>query len=89
MRKILSHAATLKVIGEPDRKSVYNWVREGLFPEPVQIGPNKKGWYEDEVAKWVDERPRGFMPMRPELKAAADRKAAARSEGEASNHGSA
>ena len=86
MRKILSHETTRKAAGGPDRKSLYNWVQKGLFPEPVQIGPNKIGWYEDEVAEWIENRPRGFMPWRAELKEAADRKAAKRSEvGEASN----
>ena len=68
MRKIMSHTDTLTAIGSPNRKSVYNWVRKGVFPEPVQVGPNKIGWYEDEVAAWLDSRPRGFMQVRPELK---------------------
>jgi prophage regulatory protein len=78
MRKILSPTTTRATVGEPDRKTIYNWVRKGLFPEPVQIGPNKIGWYEDEIQKWLESRPRGFMPVRPELKKAADRKAADR-----------
>lgn len=74
MRQILSHADTLSAAGNPNRKSLYNWVKKGLFPEPIQIGPNKIGWYEDEVAEWVDDRPRGFIPARPELKEAAERR---------------
>ena len=68
MRKILSPVATRALVGNPDRKTIYNWVRQELFPEPVQIGPNKIGWYEDEVEAWLESRPRGFMPVRPELK---------------------
>ena len=74
MRKILSHHDTLAAVGNPDRKTIYNWTRKGLFPEPVQIGPNKIGWYADEVEAWLESRPRGFMPVRPELKEAAERK---------------
>ncbi len=76
MRKILSPTATRAAVGNPDRKTIYNWTRKGLFPEPVQIGPNKIGWYADEVSAWLEIRPRGFMPMRPELKEATDKRAA-------------
>ena len=76
MRKVLSHAETRAVVGDPDRKTIYNWVRGKLFPEPVQIGPNKIGWYADEVEEWLESRPRAFMPSRPELKEAADRRTA-------------
>ena len=72
MRKTLSPTATRAAVGDPDRKTIYNWTRKGLFPEPVQIGPNKIGWYADEVTAWLESRPRGFMPMRPELKEAAN-----------------
>lgn len=75
MRKILSPAVTRAAVGNPDRKTIYNWTRKGLFPEPVQIGPNKIGWYEDEVEAWLESRPRGFMPMRPELKEASEKRA--------------
>ena len=68
MRKILSPVATRAAVGNPDRKTIYNWVRQDLFPEPVQIGPHKIGWYEDEIEEWLESRPRGFMPVRPELK---------------------
>jgi len=61
MRKILSHKQTLEQVGDPDRKTVHNWVKAGLFPEPVQTGPNKIGWYEDEVTEWQESRTRGFL----------------------------
>jgi predicted DNA-binding transcriptional regulator AlpA len=28
------------------------------FPRPVQLGPRDRGWYEDEVAAWIEYRPR-------------------------------
>jgi predicted DNA-binding transcriptional regulator AlpA len=61
MRKVLSHADTLVAVGNPDRKTVNNWVKKNLFPEPVQIGPNRIGWYADEVDEWLENRPRGFL----------------------------
>ena len=77
MRTILSPKDTRAAVGNPDRKTLYNWTRKGLFPEPVQIGPNRIGWFEDEVSEWLESRTRGFMPMRPELRKAAERRAAA------------
>ena len=77
MRKILSPKDTRAAVGNPDRKTIWNWCQKGLFPEPVQIGPNRIGWYADEIAKWLESRPRGFLPVRPELKEAAERRAAA------------
>ncbi len=34
------------------RSTLQNWEKEGLFPKSVQIGPNRKAWFEDEVAAW-------------------------------------
>ena len=31
---------------------------EDDFPAPVQIGANSTGWFEDEVIKWQENRPR-------------------------------
>ncbi len=30
------------------------------FPDPVQLGANAIGWFEDEIAEWQATRPRGF-----------------------------
>ena len=71
MRKILSHKQTLEAVGNPDRKTLHNWTEAGIFPEPVQIGPNKIGWYQDEIGDWLESRPRGFLrPVSEKIKAA-------------------
>ena len=31
---------------------------EDDFPAPVQIGSNSTGWFEDEIIKWQESRPR-------------------------------
>ena len=31
---------------------------EDDFPAPIQIGANSTGWFEDEVIKWQENRPR-------------------------------
>jgi predicted DNA-binding transcriptional regulator AlpA len=38
------------------RTSIYNGVRAGTFPKPVEIGPNSVGWLESEVDAWIEER---------------------------------
>lgn len=43
--------------------TLYNWIREGVFPQPVILNPGRKfsrlAWREDEVSRWIDQRPRG------------------------------
>jgi predicted DNA-binding transcriptional regulator AlpA len=38
------------------RSTLQKWEREGDFPKSVQIGPNRKAWYADEVAAWQKQR---------------------------------
>ena len=32
--------------------------RAGSFPDPVDLGNGLLGWYEDEIQKWIEDRPR-------------------------------
>ncbi len=55
-----------RVIREPEvkkkthtsRTTRWRKVRRGLFPAPVELGPNSIGWFEDEVEAWLAARPR-------------------------------
>jgi prophage regulatory protein len=38
------------------RSTLQNCEKEKLFPKSVQIGPNRKAWYADEVASWQKQR---------------------------------
>jgi prophage regulatory protein len=38
------------------RSTLQQWERDGHFPKSVQIGPNRKAWYEDEVVAWQKQR---------------------------------
>ena len=40
------------------RTSAWRDTRKGKFPAPVEIGDNAIGWYEDEIAAWLEARPR-------------------------------
>tara|TARA_R100000655_G_scaffold105903_2_gene154577 strand:+ start:386 stop:595 length:210 start_codon:yes stop_codon:yes gene_type:complete len=48
------------------RSTIYNWVNEGEFPEPVVLGQDDgkrsaSRWKEDEVVDWLESRPRGVQ----------------------------
>ena len=49
-------ALTEKIGGS--RQKAWRDVRDGLFPAPIDLGPNSVGWYEDEVDEWLATRPR-------------------------------
>jgi prophage regulatory protein len=38
------------------RATIYTKVRNGDFPKPVRLGPNRVGFRETEVAKWMRDR---------------------------------
>lgn len=38
--------------------SVYRAMREADFPEPLRIGARSVRWRADEIAAWIDRRPR-------------------------------
>ncbi|MFZ2080895.1 MAG: AlpA family phage regulatory protein [Xanthobacteraceae bacterium] len=55
LRRMLSEKQILDRIPSA-RSTLQDWVDDGLFPKPVQIGPNRKAWYEDEVVAWQKRR---------------------------------
>jgi len=44
------------------RSTIYKWVSEGYFPEPVHFGDARKNstmrWVQQEVDNWLEDRPR-------------------------------
>ena len=43
------------------RRTVERMVREGKFPPPVQLSPNRVGWQAETVTAWLDERGKGLV----------------------------
>ena len=48
------------------RSTIYKWVNDGEFPEPVVLGQDdgKRSatrWREEEVQEWRETRPRGVQ----------------------------
>ena len=58
-RRILRAPAVCERTGK-GRVSLWRGVRAGTFPAPVKLGSNSVGWYEDEVDRWIAERPRAY-----------------------------
>ena len=42
------------------RTTLWRLERQGDFPERVRLGLNSVGWREEEIARWIDTRPRGW-----------------------------
>ena len=38
------------------RSTIYQYIQEGVFPKPVQLGPRAVGWIEAEVSEWIHAR---------------------------------
>ena len=38
------------------RSTIYQYIQEGAFPQPVQLGPRAVGWIEAEVSEWIRAR---------------------------------
>lgn len=38
------------------RHSLYQWVKQGRFPKPVELGPRTKVWRRSTIEKWFAEK---------------------------------
>lgn len=36
--------------------TLYDWMRRGIFPKPLQLGPRNVGWRESAITGWIDSR---------------------------------
>jgi prophage regulatory protein len=58
----LSKAQVLKKVPVTG-PTLWSWVRQGKFPKPRDISPNKTVWLEADVDAWIRERPtRNYKP---------------------------
>jgi prophage regulatory protein len=61
-RRMLNEKQVLEIV-PVSRTTLYRMEKAGRFPKPTYISPNRRVWYEDEIAAWqnaVDE----FDPRR-------------------------
>lgn len=38
------------------RSTIYKYITLGIFPRPIDLGPNASGWLESEIQEWIQER---------------------------------
>ena len=38
------------------RSSIYQYMKDGIFPKPVPLGPRAVGWLESDVSGWIASR---------------------------------
>ena len=36
--------------------SIYSGIKDGSFPKPIQLGPNRVAWIESEILAWMHEK---------------------------------
>jgi prophage regulatory protein len=53
--QVLRYKQVAHVVGR-DRVTVWRWVREGAFPQPVKIGRTAVAFDAAEVDRWLDSR---------------------------------
>ena len=40
------------------RSTLYQCIKDGVFPKPVPLGPRAVGWLESDVSEWIAARVR-------------------------------
>lgn len=38
------------------RSTIYQWMKEGTFPQPVALGARLVGWRESDIEAWLQAR---------------------------------
>ena len=59
MRRLIGIAEVCRRTGRSKASINRYLMRPELgFPKPVRLGPRDRGWYEDEIDRWIEERVR-------------------------------
>ncbi|EKO3563758.1 AlpA family transcriptional regulator [Vibrio metschnikovii] len=53
---VLRFPEVLALTGARSRQTIYNWIKKGDFPAPLQLGGNSIGWPKSECDAWRKER---------------------------------
>ena len=59
--KIEDVTALLRV----SKSTLWRWIREGLFPKPIHLGPKAVRWEASVLAAWEQERTEAEAALRP------------------------
>ncbi len=44
------------------RSAIYDKIKRGEFPAPINLGSRAVGWLSDEITAWIDERVEASRP---------------------------
>jgi hypothetical protein len=55
-RTILRYADLKKRNIVQNWPTLIRWIERQGFPAGIKLGPNSRGWYEDEVEAWLESR---------------------------------
>jgi len=58
LKRFLRLPDVIKMVGIK-RTVIYDRIKAGTFPKPVQIGARAVAWDEDDLAKWQESLARG------------------------------
>ena len=47
------------------RSTLYRWIKKGLFPASVKLGPRRVAWRKSEVDRWIATRSRAGGGLQP------------------------
>ena len=87
--RLLVRAVVLARVGGVSRETLWRWIREAGFPEPVRLNPTGThiAWRESEVNAWIASRTRGGGRRPTEGLAERARRQANRKEGRTPKYG--
>jgi prophage regulatory protein len=46
------------------RSTIYQYIKDGVFPKPVQLGLRAVGWVESDISAWIGQRIAGANAAR-------------------------
>jgi prophage regulatory protein len=55
MQRFLRRPEVIRLTGLP-RSTLHDLICAGRFPKPIHLSANRRGWLEDEVRAWQQER---------------------------------
>ncbi|RIV80151.1 AlpA family transcriptional regulator [Aurantiacibacter xanthus] len=44
------------------RSTIYRWMSQGRFPNPVQLGGHVVAWLEGDIEEWIDRSSNRIVP---------------------------
>ena len=58
-RKLINgYKALSEKLGGRSRTQIWRDIKAGLLPPPIELGPNSRAWFDDEIDSNVAARPR-------------------------------